>query len=135
MTIDEVLREMRWCQQYPIAQGWADAIEAAMREKDAEVEAAREWLRGHAEIEKAKSAEIDQWRTTGQNLLEQMLDETKQNERLRTLLAEARDDIRESVENEYPPDLRRYPSEMRRYQAGMDIVHRIEAALATDPTA
>ena len=79
--------------------------------------------------------EIEQWRTTGQNLLEQMLDETKQNERLRTLLAEARDDIRESVENEYPPDLRRYPAEMRRYQAGMDIVHRIEAALATDPTA
>ena len=118
MRIDEALSTLRSIADRLHASGchWrseritesADAIEAAMREKD---------------------AEIEQWRTTSQNLLEQMLDEMKQNGMLRALLAEARDDIRESVENEYPPDLRRYPAEMRRYQAGMDIVHRITDAL------
>ena len=61
--IQEVLREMReeFANDAPVMR-WADAIEAAMREKDAEVEAAREWLRGHAEIDKAKIAEIERLR-------------------------------------------------------------------------
>ena len=37
MDIQDVLREMRWCQQWPAAQGWADAIEAAMTQPVAEV--------------------------------------------------------------------------------------------------
>ena len=69
MSVDEVLREMRTDEMRESRRiltqeldEWADVIEAAMREKDAEVEAAREWLRKHAEIDKAKSAEIERLR-------------------------------------------------------------------------
>lgn len=49
-------------------------------------------------------------------------------ERLKALLAEARDDIHDEVINRYPfRDL--YPGEMRRYERDMDIVHRIDKAL------
>ena len=76
------------------------------------------------------AAEIERLRQRQTEIDNEAYEYAEQIERLRELLTEARDDIRESVENEYPPDLRRYPAEMRRYQAGMDIVHRIDAALA-----
>ena len=56
MTPSEVLREMRWCQQWPAAQGWANAIEAAMREKDAEIAA---HLYAHVEMMRKRDAEIE----------------------------------------------------------------------------
>ena len=37
MSIDKVIQEMRWCQQWPIAQGWADEIEAARTQPVGEV--------------------------------------------------------------------------------------------------
>ena len=55
--------------------------------------------------------------------------DAKKIERLRELLSEARDDIRDDVANRYPcKDA--CPSDMRRYKRDMDIVHRIDAALA-----
>ena len=52
-----------------------------------------------------------------------------ENEKLRALLSEARDDIRCDIENRYPPEMRHYPSEMRRYKREMDFVYRIEEVL------
>jgi hypothetical protein len=52
--------------------------------------------------------------------------------KLRALLSEARDDIRCEVENHYPPEFRRHSAVMRRYQRDMDLVHRIESALAPE---
>ena len=52
---------------------------------------------------------------------------------LKALLAEARDVIRDEVEDNYPwKD--KYPSHMRRYAMDMDIVRRIDAALAKKET-
>ena len=85
MTIDEVLREMREMSEinsnFRIANDWADAIEAAMGDPVMKMV----WER---------DAEIEQWRTTSQNLLEQMLDETKQNGMLREALTWYEDKVR-----------------------------------------
>lgn len=52
-------------------------------------------------------------------------------ERLQALLSEARDVIRDEVEDNYPwKD--KYPMHMLRYKADMDIVRRIDAALNTE---
>ena len=54
-------------------------------------------------------------------------------ERLKELLAEARDDIHDEVINRYPfRDT--YPDDQRRYERDMNIVNRIDAALKPNPT-
>ena len=50
-------------------------------------------------------------------------------ERLEEMLKEAREDIHDDVANRYP-EKDKYPAEMRRYERDMDIVWRIDAALA-----
>jgi hypothetical protein len=52
-------------------------------------------------------------------------------QRLKELLAEARDDIRAEVENRYPWK-NEYEPDMLRYKRDMDIVYRINNALAED---
>ena len=81
------------------------------------------------------AAEIERLRQRRTEIDNEAYEYAEQIKRLRALLAEARDDIRCEVENRYPLESRHYPAEMRRYQSEMDLVHRIEAALATDPTA
>ena len=69
MDIQDVLIEMRWCRWWPTAQGWADAIEAAMREKDAEISGLKlvhdTWQRKakdqSAEIERLKAEIHPDW--------------------------------------------------------------------------
>ena len=51
-----------------------------------------------------------------------------ENEKLKALLSEAREDIRDQVENSYPWR-HKYPRDQRRYEVDMDIVKRIDAAL------
>ena len=84
----------------------------------------------------------DAWNAAweGQNALQYSLTIQKKDaeiERLRALLAEARDDIREEVETRYPfRDT--YPEEQRRYERDMAIVHRMRDTLGEpllpDPT-
>lgn len=51
-------------------------------------------------------------------------------ERLRDLLAEARDDLSTSVDQEYPAAVcRQYPDIARRHYRDMDLCRRIDAAL------
>ena len=49
---------------------------------------------------------------------------------LQRLLTEARADIFEEIQSRYPLHSREMPTNMRRYQRDMDIVRRIDAALA-----
>ena len=60
MTIEDVLREMRWCQQWPAAQGWANALEAAMRERDAEIQRLEADQQGPDGFDTWKDAAIDE---------------------------------------------------------------------------
>ena len=53
----------------------------------------------------------------------------KEIEKLRALLSEARDEIVEYVESEYPPDMMEYPSVRVAVEMDMDIVYRIEEVL------
>ena len=56
-------------------------------------------------------------------------EQNEEIERLKALLAEVRDDIHDEVANRYPSK-KVYAPDMRRYEQDMDIVHRIDAALA-----
>ena len=59
MDIQDVLIEMRWCRWWPTAQGWADAIEAAMREKDAVIAKLGNGYAETGRVLDAKDAEIE----------------------------------------------------------------------------
>ena len=67
--------------------------------------------------------------TSERNLMAQAAAEI---ERLKALLSEARDFIRDEVEENYPWR-HKYPRHQIRYELDMDIVHRIDAAIAPDP--
>ena len=62
MDIQDVLIEMRWCRWWPTAQGWADAIEAAMREKDAVIAKLGNGYAETGRVLDAKDAEIERLR-------------------------------------------------------------------------
>ena len=97
---------------------WITAIEAAMREKET-------WLSPECYEELMRER---------QETLHEMAKLRRDIERLQTLLREARDDIREDVSNRYPwKD--QYPQDMLRYERDMDIVLRINAALAGEDKA
>jgi len=55
-----------------------------------------------------------------------------ENDRLRALLSEARDDLADAVDHEYPWGIReRYPVMEAKYKRDMDLCWRIDAALST----
>ena len=84
----------------------ADAIETAMREKET-------WLSPECYEE----------------LMRERQETLHEMSRLKEMLKEAREDIHDDVANRYP-EKDKYPAEMRRYERDMDIVWRIDAALA-----
>jgi len=126
LSIEEVLRDMRLIASEPMCYGehiltaaevldWVSAIKAAMRDSDRE----------YFDLMDRRDEAVMQ----AAHLRIALREGRAEIERLTALLAEARDVIRDEVEENYPwKD--KYPSHMRRYAMDMDIVNRIDAALA-----
>lgn len=53
----------------------------------------------------------------------------QENEKLRAMLKEARDEIYYQIQNDYPPESLVYPSQARRYAREMDFIYDIDRVL------
>ena len=105
----------------------------SLRKRNTELEQEIDYLRGDlakrdAEIERLNNF-VSGMKGIANTQAEIIAEQNEEKERLRDLLREARDGLQYETENNYP-NRRWFAPDMRGYEQDMDLVHRIDAALA-----
>jgi hypothetical protein len=132
MKYNDVIREIRnYGRRHDVPYNiWAEGIEAEVDQLNVRLNAWKDdalvWERRAALFQN----DLQNFQKYSEQEIESVIKEKDDEiEKLRLLLSEARDEIVEYVESEYPPDMMEYPSVRVAVEMDMDLVYRIDEAL------